>query len=134
MDKEKVIALLNKALAMEYSDIFLYQRHVDYFKKYPGIGDLFRNFSQMETRHADILSLEIKKLGFTPTTDFHLIDAKKGLRDIISQHLKSEQSAVTLYSHCLKAVTDSRLKEAIDAIRIEESIHEAALRQLAKEL
>ena len=132
MDKNKVAALLNKALALEYGDIFLYQRHVDYFAKYPGIGDLFRNFSQMETRHADILSLELKKLGFKPTTDFNLIDAKKGIKEIVGQHLRNEQVAVALYSQCLKLITDKRLEEIIDGIRIEETIHEAALAKLIK--
>lgn len=128
----KVAALLNKALVMEYGDIFLYQRHVDYFAKYPGIGDLFRNFSQMETRHADLLSLELKKLGFAPTTDFNLIDAKKSIREIVNQHLKNEQGAVALYNQCLKVITDHRLADVIDAIRIEETIHQAALAKLIK--
>ena len=123
---------MNKALVMEYGDIFLYQRHVDYFQKYPGIGDLFRNFSQMETRHADIIALEISKLGLTPTTDFHLIDAKRSTREIIAQHLKNEQGAVALYRQCLKLITDQRLAGVIDAIRVEETIHEAALNKLIK--
>lgn len=132
MDKNKVAALLNKALVMEYGDIFLYQRHSDYFRKYPGIGDLFSNFSKMETRHADILSLEIKKLGLTPSSDFHLLDAKKDIKAILAQHLKNEQGAVALYSQCLKLITDRRLEEIINGIRVEETIHEAALQKLLK--
>ena len=132
MDKNKVAALLNKALALEYGDIFLYQRHSDYFHKYPGIGDLFRNFSQMETRHADILSLEINKLGVTPTTDTHLIDGKKSIKEILSLHLKNEQNAVALYRQCLKLIHDSRLEEIINGIIVEETIHEAALNKLVK--
>lgn len=132
MDKTKVAALLNKALVMEYGDIFLYQRHTDYFGKYPGIGDLFRNFSQMETRHADTLSLEIKKLGFTPLNDFQLVDSKKGIKEIVAQHLKNEQNAIGLYTQCLKLLTDNRLTDVIDGIRVEETIHEAALAKLIK--
>ena len=123
---------MNKALVMEYGDIFLYQRHIDYFRKYPGIGGLFSNFSQMETRHANILSLEISKLGFTPGTDFHLIDSKKGIKELIAQHMKNEQGAVALYSQCLKLITDRRLAEIIDGIRVEETIHKAALNKLIK--
>jgi len=132
MDNNKVAALLNKALVMEYSDIFLYQRHSDYFREYPGIGDLFRNFSQMETRHADILSLEINKLGVTPATDFHLIDSKKSIKEIIALHLKNEQGAVAIYRQCLKLITDRRLAGVIYGIRVEETIHEAALNKLIK--
>src|SRR3989339_1290653 len=132
MDKIKLVALLNKALAFEYGDIFLYQRHGEYFGKYPGIGDLFRNFSQMETRHADILSLEINKLGVTPTTDTHLIDGKKSIKEILGLHLKNEQNAVALYRQCLKLIHDSRLEEIINGIIVEETIHEAALNKLVK--
>jgi len=132
MDKIKLVALLNKALAFEYGDIFLYQRHGEYFGKYPGIGDLFRNFSQMETRHADILAMEIGKLGFTPTTDFQLINAKKSIKEIINLHLKNENGAVAIYRQCLKLIHDNRLAGIIDGIIIEETIHEAALNKLIK--
>ena len=133
MDKEKVLTLLNKALSMEYADVFLYQRHVDYFKNYPGLGDLFKNFSQMENKHADILSKEILRLGGEPVLNIQIPAGRKDIREIVRFHLANEEGAIEHYRRCSSLIdTDDRLKDLIDKIRIEEAIHAAALKQLLK--
>ena len=129
---QKLIDQLNAALRMEYSDIFLYPRHSDFFKSHPAIAELFKNFSQMEVRHADILANEIHKIGGYPDWDFQLLTAKMTLPEIVKWHLASEHNSVKHYQKCINLATDKRLKEILDGIRIEESIHEAALNKISK--
>ncbi len=129
---QELINLLNQALKMEYSDIFLYPRHSDLFQNHPFIRELFQNFSQMEVRHADIIAQEISKLGGSPVWDFRLLTGQKSKKDVVDWHLANEHAAIKHYEQCIRAANDKRLKDVLDGIRVEETIHQAALEKLNK--
>ena len=129
---QALITLLNHALRMEYSDVFLYPRHADHLQKQPAIAELFRNFSQMEVRHADVLANAISRLGGQPNWDFHLLTGKKTFREIVNWHLAGERAAIKLYRKCIGLVTDKRFKDILELIRLEETIHEAALVRISQ--
>ncbi|MFA5793598.1 MAG: ferritin-like domain-containing protein [Candidatus Brocadiia bacterium] len=127
---QDLIELLNQALTMEYSDVFLYPRHSEHFNGQPAISELFKNFSQMELRHADTLAMEIHRLGGQPEWDFKLLTGKKQPSEIVSWHLNGERNAISHYDKCIKAAGDRRLKEILSGIKAEEAIHQAALEKI----
>ncbi|MFH1226430.1 MAG: ferritin-like domain-containing protein [Planctomycetota bacterium] len=129
---DKIVELLNHALVMEYSDVFLYPRHGEYFGKHPAIAELFKNFSQMELRHADTLAIEISQLGGQPVWDFQLLTGKKRPEEIVHWHLDSERNAISHYEKCIRAASDKRLKEILSDIKAEETIHQAALEKISE--
>ena len=126
--------LLQKALKLEYSDIFLYPRHAPNLVKNPWHIQLFNYFGQSETRHADILSAEITKLGGISAWDFNILQGKKQPKDIIKYHLSAEHQAIKLYKQCLKLITEPRLKKLITNILQDETIHESTLLKIKDQI
>ncbi|MBI4833319.1 MAG: ferritin-like domain-containing protein [Planctomycetes bacterium] len=126
-NKEKLVTYLQKALRMEYSDIFLYPRHATSFAKHPWLVQLFHNFGQAESRHADLVSLEISRLGGTAEWDFGFTEGMKTPAEIVRSHLASEKKAISIYKKCVKLASNSNLRNILQNILTEETIHEAAL-------
>lgn len=128
MDKDLMIFNLNKALQLEYSDIFLYPREAKLTKD-RAISEMFEEFGLMEVRHADMLAQRILALGGKPLWDFFLLENKNGLKEIILRHIDYEQRAIDFYERLIREA-DEESRIILRGIRAEEEAHLSKLKKL----
>jgi bacterioferritin (cytochrome b1) len=130
MKKDLLIFNLNKALQLEYSDIFLYVREAKMTKD-NAVSPYFEKFGLMEIRHADMLAQRILALGGRPTWDFQLLEDKNNLQDTLARHIASETMIIDFYGTFLEEV-DDETKIILRGIRAEEETHLAKLKEFLK--
>ena len=128
--KQDIIGNLNKALQLEYSDIFLYVREAKLIQDNI-INQYFEKFGLMEIRHADMLAQRILALGGRPIWDFHLLEDKDNLKDTLTRHIDSEAMIIDFYGSLLEKV-DEETKIILRGIRAEEETHLAKLKESLK--
>lgn len=128
MQTYEIIFNLNKALQMEYSDVFLYPREAKMIKD-SMISSCFEKFGLMEIRHADMLSQRIIALGGKPAWDFALLEDKTDLKDILNRHIGYETRAIDFYGKLLEEV-DGETKIILRGIRAEEEVHLSKVKEL----
>jgi rubrerythrin len=132
MQAHEIIFNLNKALQMEYSDVFLYPREAKIIEeKDKTTASLFEEFGLMEIRHADLLSRRIIELGGKPVWDFYLLENKTEFKDIINRHIDYETRAIDFYGRLLERV-DDETKILLGGIREEEERHLNKLNEIAR--
>jgi len=129
MDKDKLIQLLNSALQLEYSDVFLYPREAREIKD-KNVAQLFEDFGLMEIRHADMLAIRILELGGKPIWDFKLLGELSDLKEILKRHLNNEEACIDFYKNLVERVDDAEIKIILMGIRAEEQIHRDKIRGL----
>ena len=127
MEKDMLIFNLNKALQLEYSDIFLYAREAKMIKD-NAISACFEKFGLMEIRHADLLAQRILALGGKPVWDFHLLEDRNNLKDTLSRHIGSETLIIDFYGTFLDKV-DDETKIILRGVRAEEETHLVKLKE-----
>ena len=127
MEMHEVVFNLNKALQLEYSDVFLYPREAKLIED-RSIASIFENFGLMEIRHADLLARRILELNGKPVWDFSLLEDKKELKDIIDRHIDYEQRAISFYGKLIPEV-DEETKIILRGIKAEEEEHLATLKE-----
>ena len=125
--KDTVIFNLNKALQLEYFDVFSYPREANLIKDNV-IKSKFEEFGLMEIRHADLLSQRILALGGKPIWDFHLMQGENDLKKIISRHIDYEQRAIDFYADLIKEV-DDQTRIFLRGIKSEEEAHLSQLKE-----
>lgn len=125
MQTEKIIFNLNKALQLEYSDVFLYPREAKLIKD-KTIASTFEEFGLMEIRHADLLAKRIFQLEGKPVWDFSLLPDRNDLGDIFKHHIEYENKAIDFYGKLLEEV-DDETKILLRGIKAEEETHLAKL-------
>lgn len=133
MDKDRLIKLLNDALQMEYTDVFLYPREAKYIED-KNIALTFEKFGQMELRHADMLSLRILGLGAKPVWEFRLLDDLDDLKEILKRHLGWEEAAIIFYQTLIDEIDDPEIKIVLRGIRAEEETHRDKLKELLSDV
>ena len=121
MQAHEVIFNLNKALQLEYSDVFLYPREAGLIKD-KVISSTFDEFGLMEIRHADLLARRIIDLGGKPVWDFAILQDKADLKDIISRHVDYENRAIDFYGKLIGQV-DAEPSIILRGIQSEEEEH-----------
>lgn len=129
MDKKKLIKLLNEALQIEYSEVFLYPREAKKLKD-KNIAQIFEQFGLMEIRHADMLSIKIFELGGKPVWEFKLLVELTDLKEILKRHLNREEETINFYQNLIEQVDDAEIKIILRGIRAEEEIHRNKIREL----
>lgn len=130
MQTQEIVSNLNKALQLEYSDVFLYSREAELIKdKDKVISLLFEQFGLMEVRHADLLARRIFQLGGKPAWDFYLLQNKNDLKDILNWHIDYETKAVDFYGRLVEQV-DEETKILLRGIRAEEEVHRDKIKEL----
>jgi len=132
MEKDKLIELLNEALQIEYTDVFLYPRQAERIKE-KEISEKFERFGRMELRHADTIAIEIQKLGGQPNWDFAPIVLKESMDEILLDHLERERKAMQFFSKLIEDLNkegQDQLKLILEGIRSEEGSHFGAINQL----
>lgn len=134
-DKEKVIAVLNEALATEIVCVLRYKRH--YFMAQGIASDSvkaeFLEHATEEQEHADRISERIVQLGgepdFAPATlldrshaDY---DASLELQAMIRANLVAERVAIEAYSQMIRLIgdKDSTTRRILESILSQEQEH-----------
>ena len=132
MQPHEVIFNLNKALQLEYSDVFLYPREAKLIEvKDKEAADMFEELGLMEIRHADLLARRIMELGGKPVWDFALLHDITELKDLFLRHLDYEKRAIDFYGRLLEQV-DDETKIMLRGIRGEEETHLSKLQEIVK--
>jgi len=141
MNNQEVIELLNHSMLKEHSENAVYKKLSGYLTAYPGMDKLISNFAEMELKHAHILSLGIIQLGGTPSKveppapdSAQAQPDKEKLIGIIRQQLINEEEAVANYRRYAAMITVGGLKEQINQIIAEESLHAAVLLKLLNQV
>jgi bacterioferritin (cytochrome b1) len=129
MQVHEVIFNLNKALQLEYSDVFLYPREAGLMKESP-LADIFEQFGLMEIRHADLIARRIIQLKGKPVWDFSLLEEKNDLKSIIQRHIDYEERAISLYAKLIPEV-DEETRILLRGIKAEEEGHLVKLKELS---
>lgn len=131
--KGKLIELLNEALQVEYTDIFLYPKQSEVIKE-KEISEKFEKFGKMELRHADNIAMQILTLGGKPHWNFTFLDTKESIDEILQGHLDREAKNIQLYKNIIEFVDDiggeDQLKVILEGIRSEEESHLGAIKVL----
>lgn len=99
MTSETLLGLLNKAIAIEIQVSIQYMwQHVQWIgvKGY-ATKDAFASIAKEEMKHAESIAERLFYLGATPTTKPDPINVGKNLKEMLTQDVKDEQTAIILY-------------------------------------
>jgi len=129
MDKDNLIKLLNEALQVEYSEVFLYPREAGEIKD-KNIARTFEQFGLMEVRHADMISIRILQLGGKPVWEFKLLGELSDLKEILKRHLNNEEAMIKVYENLIERIDDAEIKIILRGIRAEEEVHRDKIKEL----
>jgi bacterioferritin len=133
MAADKILELLNQALADELAAIFQYMWH--HFQaegiESPSIRDLFRATALDEMRHAELLAERITLLGGAPTHQPAPIKFGGDLRKMIKDDLDGEEEAAKFYKDAIKACgEDPTTRRLFETLLEDEERHADAWRTL----
>lgn len=145
-DREKVIDVLNDALATEIVCSLRYRNH--YFMasglKHKPIAAEFLEHANQEQAHADQIATRITQLGGTPNYNPEGLAARahaeyaegRSLREMIQQDLVAERVAVQLYGEMVRWLGsyDPTSRRVIEGILAEEERHADELAALVDEM
>jgi len=97
--KEKLIALLNKDLALEYTAIVQYTQHQGVLKgaMYQSIQKELIIHAQEELQHATILCAQIDYMRGVPTVDVPAAKVSDDNVTMLQQDLEGENDAIARY-------------------------------------
>lgn len=141
-DRDKVIAMLNEALATEIICVLRYRRHYYMSKGINSepIGQEFLEHSNEEQGHADKLALRIVQLGGEPDLNPDGLAAKshaeyvvgKDLKDMIKEDLIAERIAVDSYKQMINCIgnDDPTTRRLLEDILANEEEHADELSNL----
>ena len=135
-NKEKVLKMLNEALAQEHACQIRYLTHAAVLTgPYAEVvGNQLKEIAEDEKTHAIQLRDRITALGGTPTMEIankELIHAK-ALKEILQVNIKEEEGAIKLYRSILDTVghEGAILFETIEHILKDEQEHKEQLERL----
>ncbi len=141
-DRDKVIAMLNEALATEIICLLRYRRHYYMSKGINSepIAQEFLEHSNEEQGHADKLALRIVQLGGEPDLNPDGLSAKshaeyvvgKDLKDMIKEDLIAERIAVDSYKQMINCIgnDDPTTRRLLEDILANEEEHADELSNL----
>ncbi len=136
MDKEKLIKILNDALAQEHACQIRYLTHAAVITGpyAEGVASRLKEIAEDEKEHAVKLRDRITALGGAPTMETikeDLIPATT-LKKILEVNVKEEEKAIAFYRSILKAVREEGeiLYETIEEILQDEQEHKEELERL----
>jgi len=132
MNREKLIAELNKDLEWEYAAAIQYVQHASVITgaQYEGIQKELIIHSQEEMQHAVMLSEQIDFLGGIPTWKVEEIEVSKDSQLMLQQDLKGEDNAIDRYKERIYQAEQLReygLRRVIEDILIQEEEHKRDL-------
>jgi bacterioferritin len=123
MNKDKIIALLNKDLEGEHGAIIQYLTHAYAI----GEGEMaceIEAIAREEMRHLDWLAETIVELGGTPSIiTGKMIMEGTSVHKWMSNNVILEQDAIDLYTKHIKIIDDPKIKRLLLRIRSDEESH-----------
>jgi len=123
MEKDKIIALLNKDLEGEHGAIIQYLTHAYAM----GEGEMaceIEALAREEMRHLDWLAETIVELGGVPSLDRGTMRmGGKSVSDWMGNDVLLEEGAISQYKEHIKAVDDPRVKRLLKRILSDEESH-----------
>jgi bacterioferritin len=123
MDKDKIIALLNKDLENEHGAIIQYLGHAYAM----GEGEMaceIEAISREEMRHLDWLAETIVELGGTPSLERgKMLMEGKSVAEWMANDVSLEEGAVAQYKEHIKAIDDLKIKRLLERILSDEESH-----------
>jgi bacterioferritin len=104
MASKKLLEILNKAIARELQVAIQYMwQHVQWSGvKGFAVQDELEKIAITEMKHAEKIAERLFYLGGIPTTKPDPINVGKSLKQMISQDIKDEANAVTLYKQIIE--------------------------------
>jgi len=139
MDKEKVLASLNKILELELAGVVKYT-HYAFMVQGPyrlTVVDWLRSQAQESLTHAEAVGEHITSLGEHPTLKISdlLETHKHSTEDILNECLQHEKEAIKAYYELMKNVgSESIMLEEFARTQIAlEEMHESELKKMLKD-
>jgi len=124
MDKDKIIALLNRDLEGEHGAIIQYLVHAYAM----GEGEMaceIEAIAREEMRHFDWLAETIVSLGGTPSIERGgMRTGGEAVPDWMKNDVLLEQDAISLYEEHIKAIDDPKIKRLLGRILSDEKSHQ----------
>ena len=123
MDKDKIIALLNRDLEGEHAAIIQYLVHAYAM----GEGEMaceIEAIAREEMRHFDWLAETIASLGGTPSLNRgDMRTGGESVSDWMENNVLQEEDAISLYGEHIKAIGDPNIKRLLQRILSDEKSH-----------
>ncbi|MFQ5957024.1 MAG: bacterioferritin [Candidatus Brocadiales bacterium] len=135
MDKNKIVEILNKALAEEITALLQYIQHHYLYKgsNAQSVRELFKKLSFTEMDHAYKLGERIAALGGMPTTKPDPLKVPKKSIEMIKVNLQDERDAIGNFRKWIKVVDgegDYTSRNMLEDILADEEEHVAELEAL----
>jgi bacterioferritin len=132
MDKEHLLAELNKDLEWEYAAAIQYVQHASVISgaEYDSIQKELIIHSQEEMQHAVSLSDQIDFLGGIPTVEVEDREVSEQSLKMLKQDLAGEDNAITRYRERIgqaEKLKEYGLRRALEDILIQEEEHKRDL-------
>ncbi len=119
---ESLIAILNRAMSLEYGALFLLPQHIARVQD-ESVKRMLRRVEEMELRHAEKTAELIVSLGGVPSADLPELRPRATLREILEVHIEGEKQAVELYRRAAQATDNAAARDVLDGLRREEEDH-----------
>ena len=123
MDKDKIIALLNKDLQDEHGAIIQYLNHAYGM----GEGEMsceIEAIARDEMRHLDWLAETIVELGGTPSLERGTMRmGGTAVADWMKNNVQLEEGAIAQYKEHINLINDSKIKRRLQRILSDEEAH-----------
>ena len=139
MDKEKVLASLNRILELELAGVVKYS-HYAFMVQVPyrlTVVDWLRSQAQESLTHAEAVGEHITSLGEHPTLKISdlLETHKHSTEDILNECLQHEKEAIKAYYELMKNVgSESIMLEEFARTQIAlEEMHESELKKMLRD-
>ena len=138
MASEKLLEMLNKAIAMELqvSIQYMWQHVLATGVDSVAVADVFKEFAITEMKHAEAIAERLAYLEGMPTTKPAPIFVGGTLKEMLQTDVKAEEAAIALYRQIIKVadaegdITTRKLIEEI--LGDEEGHHDTFTNILAK--
>lgn len=107
MASKKLLDMLNDAIAREIQVAIQYMwQHVQWIGvKGFAVHDELQSIAVQEMKHAEKIAERLFYLGGIPTTKPNPINVGKTLKQMITQDIKDEQNAITMYKGIIEMAT-----------------------------
>lgn len=117
--KKKLVELLNKDLALEYTAIVQYTQHQGVLKgaMYQSMQKELIIHAQEELQHATILAAQIDYLGGTPAIDVPPAKRSSDSVTMLEQDLEGENDAIARYIARVKQAEELNLYHLAQQLR-----------------